>query len=1724
MIKKTMKMFLACMLVCTGILGNVQITQAAEELTKYEIYPKPQDVSYENQEITLSNTLNVVYDSAIDAETKARMQEVANILDLKLQENNKAQEGLTNIFVGVKGTKDIASSYIEANYPQNEDLYQKIDAYYLNVNKNNEIVVLGKDSDAAFYGITTLYHVFQQVKNNQVRTFTVKDYANVASRGFIEGYYGNPWSTQDRINLMTWSGYYKLNSYFYAPKDDPKHNAKWRELYSQEEIDTKIKPLAEAGNKSKTRFVYALHPYMNNPIRYDSDEHYSEDLKIMQNKFEQVIKAGVRQIAILADDAKNVGGENYIKTLEDMTAWLKKMQETYPDLKLTLPFCTQEYMYNGEEYYKRFPENVQIVMTGGKIWGEVSQSFTDTFTSKAGRGPYMWINWPCTDNSKKHLIMGGYSNFLHPKVNPENIQGIVLNPMQQSEPSKVAIFGNAAYSWNMWDSKEEADQIWNDAFKYVDHNGPYETDASNALRELSKHMINQAMDGRVVALDESIELRERLTEVKDLLSVDASIDVAKIDDLIREFEVLQNAAKVYRQQAGDKNIRDQIVYWLNCWDDTTEAALAYLTAIKELNTGNDSSVILENFSKGQAAFTKSKTYGFNYVDHLEYAEVGVQHIVPFIKEMESYLSIKVSTMVDPTKQIITPITNRTDTPSSPMQNMLDDSDTTYTQWKTPNSAKAGDYIGVTYTQPITMNEVKFLMSDSATNNKNTFAKAKLQYTEDGKEWKDIEGTEKGNKALEFSVSDLDLQMKGIRIICTQDTPDIWLSIRGIYINGKAIQQVEGYNLKLIRTNEYKIYNGNGEDRLLDDKDDTFVWYQTRTGDMSLADDYVGFDLRKVYPIDNVRFIMGYEGDFWSNYALEYSVDGKTYTEFKSYEQSENKKIVEENFDGIEARYVRLRNKEDKHTWLKMADFKVSIIEEGDKVFTNSDELQNLTMELNDDRAAIENCENITLQTGEFIGVMLPRIRDIQKITANLVNADDIALEISDNNVEWNAYSANKKNNDKVTARYIRLINHSNHAVTFSINKLEVLSNEIYAPYLKESTFGIQPGWGESEDSRNNGAAFDGNVDTTTEFGTLPNKGEYAIYDLGQKRNISKLEILCQDSAVNYLRDGEISISNDLENWTKVITIGDGVENKNDAAVKCIDSDAGYKANSTYPNKVSIAGTLKQPQTARYLKIEATASNENRAIVFNEIFINDGEYVPTENNPSFTSNTIEAQGFGPNNMFDGNLTTSYKPADGKAGYISYKLSENLGVKKLNIVQSGTPSHAKVMGLVGNAEEKEWVQLGMLDTAFTEIYLPFWDNLFEVKFEWEENHAPQISEIILLTDKKYGTDHTALDEFIKSLDVKEEDYTIASYRVFKEALDNAQAINADNNSTQTELDTALEELETAFYKLVKAGNLTLIKEELDSIANLHKEDYTEDSYAALIEVVKEAEQLLKKADVTEAEVTEMVEKLQASKASLVKKVQVSKDLLNQYIEDNKLDELDLSLYMSDTAEIFNKALKAAHGILNVENATLEQVENAYTQLQNARAGLVLKATKEQVQSLMDWIASYKETAYTQTSWKKFANVCAEVMKELEGEVSQTRLAELRSDVETAAKSLVKAADKTIVEGLLDYVYGLDKNKCTLESYNKLIETADKIAEQLKNGDLTQEEVDMLKAHLEKAIAELEAAKPDEDKNNAEDETGNKDSVSTGVQNTVMPFAFLSMLSFASFVVLSKKRKEN
>lgn len=1184
--KKLIAVILCAVMICSVL----PMGAFAAEDTVYTLYPAPHEITYGSDSFELKD-LNVLYGDGIDEATEARLEETAALRNLSVSVSQSAAADKTNVYVAIYGSGDAVEQYILANYTVDTTLFTKTDANFVAAGEG-EIVVLGRDVDSCFYGLTTIYQIFGQLTENTLRSFTINDYADVASRGFIEGYYGNPWSTEDRINLMTWGGYYKLNSYFYAPKDDPKHNANWRSLYTDEELETLIKPLAEAGNASKCRFVYALHPYMHNAIRYSSEAEYRADLQVMQAKFAQVIQAGVRQIAILADDAGNVGGTNYVRTLNDMTTWLEEMQEIYPDLKTTLPFVTQEYMNDGvyypfPSYYTQFPDNIQIVMTGGRVWGEVNNSFTSTFTSTVGRGPYLWINWPCTDNSKNHLIMGGYTTFLQTGVEPSNIEGIVLNPMQQSEPSKIAIFGNACYSWNIWETTAEADAAYDVSFACADHNTVVPNAASNALKELSKHMINQNMDSRVTALQESVDLKDELNQFKLKMQA-GTLTQEDIDSLTEEFTILQTAAQTYRAD-GNEAIAGQIVYWLDCWDDTTEAILAYLEALSAILNNQGDAAIWDAYARGQAAYESSKSHALWYLDHYEYAEVGVQHIVPLMEAMDEYLAEIAADIVDPERN------SSTDT-----------------------------------------------------------------------------GT-----AISLTAFDGNIPSNG-------------------YYQGSVLNLVDG-------------------------NPSTFVWYNG----YGAVGQYVGVDLGSVVKLGTVTFTQD-SGDNFDSYELQYSTDGSSYTSYATYSDAVlNADLSSAN---IEARYIRFYNKTATATWTKIYEIAVTAAS-GTKVITNNDSLASHETSVIGSEGRLVTTGSVTLADGEYIGLDLGRIKDLATIA--VADQGALTLQVSKNQYDWTAVTAGNVTED---GRYVRLINETGADVTVDLSEFVVTSNELSGPSLYDSSMGINNSWGVAEDCRNNGAAFDSDVSTMTEFGDLPQKDQYIIYDLGQERNIYKLEIYCADSAVNYIRDAVMQVSNDRNEWTTVLTIGDGVENTDDANVKCIDSDAGYsQATSSYPNYVSIEGTI-EATAARYIRILMTATNNNRAVVFNEIEINDNEYVTVTNDPTFETSHIEARGYVPQNMIDGNLTTSYKADTTEAGYVLYTFSDELEDNRINIVQKSL-SNAKVYLLAEHNGVRGYVDMGTLDKSLVTLSCNYDRNL-ALLIVWDANSVPNITEIV-----RYSVDDTA-----------------------------------------------------------------------------------------------------------------------------------------------------------------------------------------------------------------------------------------------------------------------------------------------------------------------------------------------------------------------------------------------
>ncbi|MBY4797778.1 beta-N-acetylglucosaminidase domain-containing protein [Collinsella sp. AGMB00827] len=783
--------------VLTAFFALVLVRPAAAETSEYQIYPTPHDITYNEGTATLGSTATLVFDAGIDEATQARATEALRVKNIEGTVANAAGEG-TNLLVGIVAKDGTAQGVAErtlvaAGISHPAEHFAKTDAYSLDILANKDgsatIVVIGADTDAAFYGLSTLYQIFQQLDGASVRTLTLEDHADIITRGFIEGYYGEPWSTEDRVNLMKWGGYYKLNAYMYAPKDDPKHNSAWRDPYTDEELVEKIEPLATAGNNSKCRFVFALHPFMHNPI---TSANYDETVPILKEKFKQVMDHGVRQICILADDARNQGADLYTRLLRDMTDWVHTQQQAtgqdgqllYPGLKDTIIFCPVNYMGFGEGWYANLPANIQVINTGGRVWGKATNSFTTRFQSTSGVAPFMWINWPCTDNTKNSLSMGGYKNALGDDVRPGSVKGVVLNPMQQSEPSKAGIFMNADFSWNLWKSYDHADQVWQDSFSYVDHGSPLPTEASNALRALSNNMryykgggvdfVSEEseldVDGRpVVEGARSVRARIEALSAKLTSGSLAAEDIAEGKAL---FSSLLAHVDAYTKDPGNAAMAAQIEPFMGAWRDMCTAAIGYFDAY-EASLTNDATALAERYFAARAAYMAMDGHGYPYVNHTEYASVGNRYIKPFVKALNKEVTERAQRGIDPMPTAPAPESQATASlvglnvyNSNSVDRVVDGSESTYGWFHHNNgNIQTNDAVMVSYEPAKTIGFVR-LVQDSG----DKLVAGALEYTEDGSSWHklaDISG--EAVQELRFP----NVVAKAIRVRATQGTDRWW---------------------------------------------------------------------------------------------------------------------------------------------------------------------------------------------------------------------------------------------------------------------------------------------------------------------------------------------------------------------------------------------------------------------------------------------------------------------------------------------------------------------------------------------------------------------------------------------------------------------------------------------------------------------------------------------------------------------------------------------------------------------------------------------------------------------------------------------------------------------------------------------------------------------------------------------------------------------------------------
>ena len=80
-----------------------------------------------------------------------------------------------------------------------------------------------------------------------------------------------------RSRMSEWG----MNTYLYAPKDDDKHRASWRDLYSLEEAEQLSHLLLQASSRGII-FIYAIAPGLD--MTFSS----SQEISLLKRKLDQV--------------------------------------------------------------------------------------------------------------------------------------------------------------------------------------------------------------------------------------------------------------------------------------------------------------------------------------------------------------------------------------------------------------------------------------------------------------------------------------------------------------------------------------------------------------------------------------------------------------------------------------------------------------------------------------------------------------------------------------------------------------------------------------------------------------------------------------------------------------------------------------------------------------------------------------------------------------------------------------------------------------------------------------------------------------------------------------------------------------------------------------------------------------------------------------------------------------------------------------------------------------------------------------------------------------------------------------------------------------------------------------------------------------------------------------------------------------------------------------------
>jgi hyaluronoglucosaminidase len=573
------------------------------------VSPQPQHIEATGGRpvVITGKKVHVIVDDDVDVPTRdlvLGVLEDAGAYSIELLSPTDPVEGKApvTVRVGALATADIAEELADMDVNVPSDVPPE--GYVIGVQGNplGSIVLAGVDGDGTYYAAQTLRQlVYAQDGDSRIPGVEVVDYPSMPLRGSIEGFYGAPWSHEDRLDQMRFYSHVKMNTYIYAPKDDPYHRDLWREPYPPDLL-AELEELVMEATANHVRFTFALSPGAHQPaagivkICFTSED----DWDALIAKLQAMYEVGVRAFNIPFDDIplnswscasdQDEYGSAFSQANQAraQAEFLNRVQEEFLDSREgTYPLQMTPTHYEGtaDTVYRQnlranLQQGIEVMWTGmATVPPNILISDADDIATVYGRKAFVWDNYPVNDfGTPGRLHLGPYQK--REAGLSAHLTGIVLNPMNQAAASKVALFTAADFLWNEF--AYDFEHSWRQSASYLAGDDEETIEALLTFFDLN-HLAPTF--GSSPWLPQAPELAASIADFWSLW--DAGDGQAAVDGIRPHATAIAEAPDIIRAGVADPIFQADVERWLLATDLWSQAFHTSLAAAEAQLAGDD---------------------------------------------------------------------------------------------------------------------------------------------------------------------------------------------------------------------------------------------------------------------------------------------------------------------------------------------------------------------------------------------------------------------------------------------------------------------------------------------------------------------------------------------------------------------------------------------------------------------------------------------------------------------------------------------------------------------------------------------------------------------------------------------------------------------------------------------------------------------------------------------------------------------------------------------------------------------------------------------------------------------------------------------------------------------------------------------------------------------------------------------------------------------------------